>query len=294
MAQTPKGLKQQKRITHTVSLSEPSATIIKPPGKWLNLDFKELWEFRELLYFLIWGNLKVRYKQTVVGVAWVLLQPLLTMAVFSIVFGKLAKLPSEGLPYPLFYYTGLLPWLYFASSAQSATNVMIENQRLITKVYFPRILLPLSAILSNGVDFLVSSLFLFFLMFFYGVSLHWRVFLLPVFALLAVAMAFGVGLWLSALNALYRDVRYAVPFLLQMWLFASPVAYSASLIPTKWQWLYSINPMAFVVEGFRFCINSSKPPFHLFPMLSVSFILLLILSGLFYFQQVEKVIADRI
>src|SRR5246500_2396057 len=216
---------------------------ITPPTRWWVLPLAELWEYRELLYFYVWRELKVRYKQTVVGAAGAVLQPLMTMLVFSLFFGKLAHIPSGGLPYPVFYYSALLPWTYFAGALQNATNKVVDNQYVITKVYFPRLILPFSGVLSGLVDFCISFLMFVAIMIYYRIHATAAMLLLPVFLLLAILTALGVGLWLSALNAIYRDVRYVVPFLVQFWMFASPVVYPSSLVSAKWPkwaWLYGL------------------------------------------------------
>jgi lipopolysaccharide transport system permease protein len=252
----------------------------------------ELWQYRELLYFFVWRDVKIRYKQTVVGASWAVLQPFLSMLVFSLFFGKLARLPSNGLPYPVFYYCALLPWSYFANSLQSATNVIVEQQRLITKVYFPRLVLPISAVLSGLVDFGAAFCVLVALMFYYHITLVKAVLFLPGFLLLAWFTALAFGLWLSALNAIYRDVRYIVPFLIQFWMFASPVAYSTSLVPERWRWLYGLNPMAGVIEGFRWALTGRGfAPGPLFAT-SCCGLVLVFMSGLFYFRRMEGAIAD--
>ena len=265
---------------------------ITPPSRWWVIPFGELWDFRELLYFFVWRDIKVRYKQTAIGAAWAVLQPFLTMLIFSLFFGRLAHIPSEGLPYPIFYYSALLPWTYFAMSLQNATNTIVDNQRVITKVYFPRLTLPLSSVLSGLVDFGVSFLMFVAMMLYYGMRPRIALLWLPVFLLLAVLTALGVGLWLSALNAVYRDVKYVMPFLIQFWLFASPVAYPSSLVPAKWRWLYGLNPMAGVIEGFRWSLaGSGEAPGRmlLFSALAVAAILL---GGLAYFQKMETTVAD--
>jgi lipopolysaccharide transport system permease protein len=259
---------------------------------WLALDLVELWGYRELLYFFVWRDIKVRYKQTVIGVAWAVLQPVMTMLVFSLFFGKLAKIPSQGLPYPVFYYCALLPWTYFATAMQSATNVVVDQQRVITKVYFPRVILPISSVVSGLLDFMISFGIFICMMFYYGIVPTKSVMWLPVFTLLAVLTALGVGLWLSALNALYRDVRYVLPFLVQFWMFASPVAYPSSLVPAKWRWLYGLNPMAGVIEGFRWALTGhGQTPGVLMVASSVA-VGLLVLGGLIYYHAVEGKIAD--
>lgn len=266
-------------------------TVIRPSRGWFRLGLEEVWAYRDLLYFLIWRDLKVRYKQTVIGAGWAIAQPLMTMVVFSVVFGKLAKIPSNGLPYPLFFYSALLPWTYFATSLQAATNTMVEHQRIITKVYFPRVLLPLSAVLSGLVDFGIAFVVLVGMMIYYGSAPTAAAAMLPLFLLLAVVTAFGVGVWFSALNAIYRDVRYVTPFLIQFWMFASPVAYPSSLVPDKWSWLYGLNPMAGVIEGFRWGLfGQGHPP----RMLAVSAVAVvgILLGGLIYFRRMEGTIAD--
>jgi len=279
--------------------SEPQATPITPPvfriappGGWFDLRLQELWRARELAYFFVWRDIKVRYKQTAIGAAWAVFQPLLTMAIFTLFFGRLARMPSDGLPYPLFYYCALLPWIYFAASLQNATNVVVEQQRVITKVFFPRLVLPLSAVASPLLDFAIGFLFLALMMVYYGTRPALSLVLLPLFLALAILTALGVGLWLSALNAIYRDIRYVVPFLVQFWMFASPVAYPSSLVPERWRWLYGLNPMAGVIEGFRWALTGhGNPPSSLLTASSAA-VLLLVASGTLYFQKMEGIIAD--
>jgi lipopolysaccharide transport system permease protein len=276
------------------ALLKPAIPVMRitPPTRWWILPFGELWDFRELVYFFVWRDIKIRYKQTAIGAAWAVLQPLLTMLIFSLFFGRLAHIPSEGLPYPIFYYSALLPWMYFAAAMQNATNTIVENQRVITKVYFPRLALPLASVLSGLVDFGVSFGMFVVLMIYYGIRPTAAIFWFPAFILLAVLTALGVGLWLSALNALYRDVRYVLPFLVQFWLFASPVAYPASLVPQKWRWLYGLNPMAGVIEGVRWSLTGrTNAPSRLI-FVSVAAVLVLLASGLAYFQKVETTVAD--
>jgi len=267
-------------------------TTIAPPRRWLDLNLRELWDYRELLYFFVWRDLKVRYKQTAIGAAWVVLQPFLTMIVFSLFFGRLAHIPSNGLPYPVFYYSALLPWMYFAGALQNATNTMVDHQRVITKVYFPRLLLPLSAVVSGLADFAIALVVFLGMLLYYGLSPGAAVLLLPFFLLLAVLTALGVGLWLSALNAIYRDVRYVLPFLIQFWLFASPVAYPSSLIPERWRWLYGLNPMTGVIEGFRWALTGRGQPPSLLLVASATGVLLVVAGGIAYFQRMESTIAD--
>lgn len=273
-------------------LARPPVLRIAPPAGWQLLPARELWDYRELLYFFVWREIKIRYKQTAIGAAWAVLQPFLTMLVFSLFFGKLAHISSEGLPYPIFYYSALLPWMYFASSLQNATSTIVDNQRVITKVYFPRIALPLSAVLSGLVDFGISFLLFVVMMVYYHIRPTAALFWLPAFLLLAVLTALGVGLWLSAMNAIYRDVRYVVPFLINFWMLASPVGYGSSIVPEKWRWLYGLNPMAGVIEGFRWSLaGHGMPPGRLL-LASTGVVLVVLAGGIAYFQKMETTVAD--
>lgn len=277
------------RISYSASLP---ITIIQPSRGWVALKLREVWAYRELLYFLTWRDIRVRYKQTVLGAAWAIIQPFFTMVVFSIFFGHLAKVPSEGLPYPLFAYCALLPWNYFAGALDRAGNSLVGSANLISKVYFPRLVVPISAVLAGLLDFAIAFLVLIGMMLFYGIVPTAAVLTLPLFLFMALATALGVGLWLSALNVQYRDVRYAIPFLIQFWLFATPVAYPSSLVPERWRALYGLNPMAGVVEGFRWALlGRSEAPG---PLLGVSVVVvaLLFVGGLFYFRRMEKTFAD--
>jgi lipopolysaccharide transport system permease protein len=271
---------------------EPPILRIAPPHGWLDLDFRELWAARELLYFFVWRDVKIRYKQTAIGAVWAVIQPFMTMVVFSLFFGTLAKMPSNGLPYPVFYYSGLLPWLYFSGALQNATNVVVEQQNVITKVYFPRLVLPLSAVVPGLLDFSIAFMVFLGMMAYYRLAPGPAVLLLPCFLLLAGFTALGVGLWLSALNAIYRDVRYAVPFFVQFWMFASPVAYPSSLIPERWRWWYGLNPMAGVIEGFRWAVSGKGQPPSSLLAVSAAMVLLLVAGGAYYFQKMEGTIAD--
>ncbi len=277
------------------SLAAP-VLVVAPQDRWFTVDTRELWYYRELLYFFIWRDIKVRYKQTVVGAAWAVIQPLLTMLLFSLVFGRLAKLPSQGLPYPLFYYSALLPWMYFSNALQNTTSKIVENQHVITKVYFPRLMLPLSATLSGLVDFAISFVMFAAIVAYYGIHrATWpgiAALYFPLFLLLAILLALGVGFWLSALNAIYRDVKYVLPFLLQFWMFASPVAYPASMIPVKWRWLYGLNPMSGVIEGFRWSLTGRGDAPNLLLAISAATIVAILATGLAYFQAMETTIAD--
>lgn len=276
--------------------SAPPVLLLAPRTRWLTVDTREFWYYRELLYFFIWRDIKVRYKQTAVGAAWAVLQPLMTMLLFSLLFGRLAKLPSQGLPYPLFYYSALLPWMYFSTTLQNTTSKLVENQHVITKVYFPRLMLPLSATLCGLVDFGISFLMFAVILSYYGVRFAiWPglgLLYFPILLLLTILLALGVGLWLSALNAIYRDVKYVLPFLLQFWMFASPVAYPASLIPPKWRWLYGLNPLSGVIEGFRWSLTGRGDLPYRQLALSAAMILAIAVSGLAYFQAMEVTIAD--
>ena len=273
-------------------VSEAPVTIIRPSRGWISINLRELWAYRGLLYFLTWRDIKVRYKQTVLGAAWAIIQPFFTMVVFSLFFGRLAGVPSEGVPYPIFAYCALLPWNYFAGALDRAGNSLVGSANLITKVYFPRLVIPLSAVLAGLLDFAFAFVVLIGMMLFYGIVPAVAVLTLPFFVLLALLTALGVGLWLSALNVQYRDVRYTIPFLTQFWLFASPVAYPASLVPEQWQALYGLNPMAGVVEGFRWALlGGAQSPGPLLGV-SVAVVILLFVGGLFYFRRMEKTFAD--
>jgi lipopolysaccharide transport system permease protein len=272
-----------------------SATVrIEPQRGLFDLRLGEVWAYRELLYFFVWRDVKVRYKQTIIGIAWVVLQPLMTMGVFTLFFGRLAKLPSDGLPYPVFYFAALVPWAYFSTALQSCTSVVVDNQRVITKVYFPRLILPLSAVVSGLVDFAISFVVLLIVNAIYGIKPTLAALWLPVLLLLAVLTALGVGLWMSALNALYRDVRYVVPFLVQFWMFASPVVYPSTLVPPRWRWLYSLNPMAGVIDGFRWAITGRGHAPGLLLLASSAMVVLVVLGGLCFFNRMETAIADRV
>src|SRR5438874_8157770 len=274
--------------------SGAAATIrIEPPRSLFELRLREVWAYRELLYFFVWRDVKIRYKQTAIGVLWVDLQPVLTLLVFTLFFGRLAKLPSQGLPYPVFYFAALVPWTYFSYALQSTTNVVVDNQRLITKVYFPRLILPISAALSGLVDFAIGFVVLAIFTVGYGIRPTLAVLWLHALLALAFFTALGVGLWLSALNALYRDVRYVIPFLIQFWMFASPVAYPSSLVPVRWRWLYGLNPMAGVIDGFRWAITGRGQAPSLL-LASAFAVALVVLGGLVFFNRMETSVADRV
>ncbi|MGB8252063.1 MAG: ABC transporter permease [Anaerolineaceae bacterium] len=267
---------------------------IRPTRGWTALNLKDLWVYRELVYFLTWRDIKVRYKQAVLGIAWAVLQPLLTMVIFSFIFGNLAKLPSDGIPYPLFSYAAVLPWQLFSSALQRSSVSLVGNANLLTKIYFPRLIIPFSAVMASLVDFGIAFLVMIGLMIYYQV---WPTILMlwviPL-TLLALITALAVSLWLSALNVLYRDVQHMVPFILQFWMYASPVAYSATLIPTGvWRIIYGLNPMAGVIQGFRWALLGAQPP-DILLAISIAIVLILLITGLFYFRRMEKTFADMV
>ncbi len=267
-------------------------TVIRPPGGKVSLNIRELWAYREIIYFITWRDIKVRYKQTIVGFAWAIVQPVFMMVVFSLFFGTLAKIPSEGIPYPLFNYAALLPWTFFSNSVTRASNSLVQDASLVQKVYFPRLLMPISGTLSPLVDFFIAFIVLIGLMLYFGylpsLMMLWVIPLL----ILEMMLATGLGLWLSAINVQYRDVRYIVPFLIQLLLFASPVIYSSSFIPPRFQTAYGlINPMSGIIEGFRWAILDTSPPSHLM-IASVCIIIIILISGFFYFRRRERIFAD--
>ena len=270
----------------------PLVIDITPLRGWLDLDFAELWRSRELAYFFVWRAIKIRYKQTLIGAAWAVIQPIITMLVFSLFFGYLAKIPSGRLPYPIFYFSALLPWTYFSGAVQSVTNSVVEQQHVVTKVYFPRLVLPIAAVIPGLLDLAIGLIVFLPLMLWYHVA-PGRVFLMfPVFLLLAVITALSVGLWLAALNTLYRDIRYVVPFVIQIWMFISPVVYPASLVPARWRWLYGLNPMAGVIEGFRWSLTGSGQAPTLLLAASSAAVLIVLIGGVIFFRRMEGTIAD--
>jgi lipopolysaccharide transport system permease protein len=265
---------------------------IRPPKGWAPLDLREFAGAHELLYFLVLRSLKLRYKQTVLGATWAVLQPLLTMAVFTVIFGRLARLSSDGLPYPVFALAALVPWTYFGNALTQASNSLVDQHQLLTKVYFPRLLLPLAAVLAGLVELAISFVMLLLVLGWYGITPSVRLLAAPAFALLAAACAFAPGIWLAALNVRYRDVRYVIPFLVQLWLFATPVAYSSSLIPERWRLLYGLNPMAGVVDGFRWMVapTAHEPGTGL--AVSIATVAVLLTGGLYFFRRMERSFAD--
>ena len=269
--------------------------LIIEPGRGIRHYWRDLWHYRELFYFLAWRDLLVRYKQTAIGILWSILRPFLTMVVFTIVFSKLIKLPSDNVPYPVLVYAALLPWQFFANTLAESSTSLIDNQNLLTKVYFPRIIVPASSVIVGLVDFLISLVILGGLMAWYGFAPDWRIVLLPLFLLQALVFAFGCGLWISALNVQYRDFRYVVPFMIQFGLYISPVGFSSSIVPEQWRMLYSLNPMAGVIEGFRWAITGRTAIIY-WPgyWLSVLLVILICISGFWYFRRMERSFADVI
>jgi lipopolysaccharide transport system permease protein len=269
-------------------------TVIQPSRGLFNLDLKGVWQYRELLFFLVWRDLKVRYKQAAIGVGWAIIQPLLTMIIFTIIFGEMAKIPSDGIPYPIFSYAALLPWNYFAQALTRSSASLVGDSNLLRKVYFPRLIIPLATVVTPLFDFAISFLILLVMMAWYGVAPTWGIAALPVFLLFALMVALAVSLWLGPINVRYRDVGYAIPFLVQIWMYASPIVYPVSLVPEKWRVLYGLNPMAGVIEGFRWALLGSKSPNLLLVSVSVLFTLLLLLAGVVFFKRMERTFADII
>jgi lipopolysaccharide transport system permease protein len=272
--------------------SDSYVIVVKPSRGWISLKLKELWEYRELLYFLTWRDLKVRYKQTVLGAAWAIIQPFFTMVVFSLFFGKLAKVPSDGIPYPIFAYTALVPWTFFASGLNNSSNSLVGSANLIKKVYFPRLVIPISSVIAGGLDFVLAFIVLIGMMLVYGIYPTFNIVWLPFLLLLTFVASLGVGLWFSALNVQFRDVSYIVPFLVQFWLFATPIAYPSSLLAEPWRTLYGINPMVGVVEGFRWALLGTDTAPSLIIIVSSLVALTLLVGGAFYFRRMEKTFAD--
>ena len=291
MAETSISTQQKEDITY-----------LRPSRGWSALNLADIWNYRELVYFLIWRDIKVRYKQTLLGAAWAIIQPFFTMVVFTIFFGRLAGVPSDGVPYPIFAYTGLLPWGLFTKALTDAGRAMVANRAMITKIYFPRLVIPLASVLSGLVDFAIAFLVLIGMIFYYNnvpgeydsISISPTILTLPFFIFLALVTALGVGLWLSALNVRYRDINYILPFLTQFWLFITPVAYPASMIPVQWRWLYALNPMTGVVEGFRWALLGTGSGPDLMLAVSTTISILALISGLFYFRRMERTFADMV
>lgn len=274
--------------------AELPVIVIEPSRGWVPVRLDAVWQSRELLYFLIWRDVKVRYKQTILGASWAILQPFFTMLIFSIFFGKLAGIPSDGVPYPLFAYVALVPWTFFAAGLTFSSNSLVANQALLRKVYFPRLVIPIAAVASGAIDFVIAFVVLIGMALWYGVVPTANIIWLPALFLLALVTALGAGLWLSALNVLYRDIQYVVPFLVQVWLYSSPIVYPSSLIPERWRALYAINPMVGVVEGFRWALldtDTAPGPMILVSALAAT---ALLIGGLFFFRRMEKSFSDVI
>jgi lipopolysaccharide transport system permease protein len=267
---------------------------IKPLSGFVPLNIVELWENRELLRFLIWRDIKVRYKQTALGALWAIIQPVMTMIVFSIFFGKLGKMPSDGVPYPIFTFAALVPWTLFVYGLTQATNSLVSSSNLIKKVYFPRLIIPVATVLAGVIDFLLAFAVLLVLMLFYGITPTLNILWLPIFLLLTIISSLAVSLWLSALNVEYRDIRYVIPFLTQIWLFATPIAYSSSLLGEPWRSVYGLNPMVGVVEGFRWALLGTNTRPGMMAVVSALAALILLISGAFYFRRMERTFADKI
>jgi lipopolysaccharide transport system permease protein len=278
--------------TARLILAELPKIVIQPSRGWRSLDLKDLWQYRELLYFLAWRDIKVRYKQTVLGGLWAIIQPFLTMVVFSLFFGKLAKIPSDGVPYPLFAYAALVPWTFFANGLSQSADSLVGSANLIKKVYFPRLIIPISSVLSGLVDFVLAFVVLLGMMLYYGLVPTLNVIWLPLLLVLALVTALGTVFWLSAMNVQFRDVRYTVPFLIQVWLFATPIAYPSSLLGEPWRTLYGLNPMVGVVEGFRWALLGAQTGPGPVILASSLAALTLFVTGAFYFRRMEKTFAD--
>ena len=276
----------------STSTSHLPVHVIAPAGGLLPVKLSEIWEYRELAYFLVWREIKIRYKQTALGVAWAVLQPVLAMTVFSLFFGRLAGLPSDGVPYPVFTFCALLPWQLFAFALTESSNSVVANQRLITKVYFPRLIMPIAGVCVGIADFVFTFALLLAMLAYYGLTPGWAILTVPLWTLLALTTALSVGIWFSAINVRYRDVRYTLPFLTQLWLIATPVAYSSSIVPEAWRPIVALNPMVGVVDGFRWALLGTAS----FPgptvIVSATAVVVLLISGLYYFRSVERTFAD--
>ncbi|HET6426203.1 MAG TPA: ABC transporter permease [Planctomycetaceae bacterium] len=274
--------------------SPPLVTVIEPPRGWLRLNLGEVWRYRDLLSLLIWRDLSARYRQSVVGYGWAFIKPIVSVLIFTFVFGGLAKLPSDGVPYSLFVLAALIPWLYFSTALSGVSTSVTSGGHLLTKVYFPRLILPLSSLGAGLVDLAFQLVLCFGLMLWFGVTPRWPLLLLPLFIVFAIAAALAFGLWLTALNVRYRDVGHAVPFLLQAGMWLSPVAYSSTLVPEKWQWLYALNPLVGMIEGFRWCLLATTPPDPAVLCWSIAAVMLFLVGGLAFFRRQEAAFADVI
>lgn len=265
---------------------------IEPSKGWVSLRLNELWNYRELTYFFIWRDIKIRYKQTVLGAFWAILQPLLTMVIFSLFFGKLAQVPSDGIPYPIFSYSALVPWIFFANGLLQASNTLVNNANMVKKIYFPRLIMPVSSVLAGIVDFVLAFTVLLMMMFYFRIYPTANIVWLPLFLLLALVTSLGTSFWFSAMNVQFRDIRYIVPFVIQAWMFLTPIIYPSSLIPEPWRTIYGINPMAGVVEGFRWALLGTDTEPGLMTFISAVVATFLLVSGAFYFRRMEKTFAD--
>jgi lipopolysaccharide transport system permease protein len=282
---------QPKPLPASSSLPDEPLVVIEPSKSWAPLNLRDIWKYRELLYFLTWRDIKVRYKQTALGVAWAVIQPVTTMIIFTLFFGRLAGVPSDGIPYPLFAFSGLLLWTFLSNAITNSSGSLLGDSRLITKVYFPRMIIPCAAVGAGLVDLCIASVILAGLMFYYGAVVTWSLLLLPALVLLITLLALGIGMWMAALNVKYRDVRYALPFMIQLWMFASPIIYPLSLIGTKWRWLYSLNPLAGIIEAFRSSLFGRPVNWVALAVSAVITICLLIYSA-YTFRRLEKSFAD--
>jgi lipopolysaccharide transport system permease protein len=276
----------QKRESH-----EPPVVRIRPSRKWVALNLRDLWAYRELLYFLTWRDVKVRYKQTAFGAAWAIIQPLFSMLIFALFFGKLAGMPSDGIPYPIFAFVGLLPWTFFANAVTASGNSLVGSSNLITKVYFPRMIIPAAAVAAGLVDFAIAFVILALLMMYYAVAATWSFLLLPLLVVLTALLAVGVGMWTSALNVKYRDVRHALPFLVQLWFFATPIVYPTSIVPAKWRWLMGLNPMSGIIDGYRAALLGRQLDMRAL-LMSAAITVVLLVYAAYTFRRMEKTFAD--
>ena len=266
---------------------------IRPSGKWVALDLASLWPYRELLYFLMWRDVKVRYKQTLLGASWAIIQPLFAMAIFTLFFGKLAGVPSDGVPYPIFAYAGLLPWIFFSNAVTNSGNSLVGNANLITKVYFPRMIIPAAAVGAGLVDFAIALVILALLMIYYGIAVTWGLLMFPLLVALTILLALSVGMLMSGLNVQYRDVRHALPFVIQLWMFATPIIYPSSLVPEKWRWVLALNPLTGIIEGFRACLFSREIDLTALGT-SLAITLALFVYSAYAFRRMERGFADII
>jgi lipopolysaccharide transport system permease protein len=285
-------------IAPDVSTSDvPAAryhTVIEPPGRWISLNLREVWRYRDLLSMLVWRDFSSRYRQSLLGVGWAIVRPVFSVVVFTVIFGTVAKLPSDGIPYPLFSFAAMMPWLYFSQALASATNSLVGGSALVTKVYFPRLILPFSSVISGLVDFAIQLALLLPLMYWYGVAPTWTILLVPLFVLQCMIVAMAAGLWLTALNVKYRDFGHLVPFVTQIWMYLSPIVYSSSLIPERWRPVYSLNPLVGVIDGFRWAMLGQGQPDWTMLAVSFSVVMAMFISGLYYFRRVEQTFADII